>query len=268
MQDACHVQHRRCSHKLYPCAALYTSVCPVGLSPRPPYYTEAGTALLASDSGAYAGVACFTYAEIRVCHRPDSGAVHLVSLLSTNAFYTAAGSVYCAVFWKIGGISPDRKDGGFGRHSGCVVFAGGHQRSASTDICIQQRSAGKTGQLFLFPRSCLLLLPRLDGDLHVFSLILLLKKSRVPSGRKKRLTPFVIGCATVLYGILYLLGLPAVRWWFGDMNVMFCLLYAVIYESCIRCRMIQSNTGYVELFEATTLAACIADINGNIVIRS
>lgn len=101
-----------------------------------------------------------------------------------------------------------------------------------------------------------------------FSLILLLKKSRVPSSRKKRLTPFVIGCATVLYGILYLLGLPAVRWWFGDMNVMFCLLYAVIYESCIRCRMIQSNTCYVELFEATTLAACIADINGNIVICS
>ena len=52
------------------------------------------------------------------------------------------------------------------------------------------------------------------------------------------------------------------------MNVMFCLLYAAIYESCIHCRMIQSNTGYVELFEATTLAACIADRNGNIVLRS
>ena len=101
-----------------------------------------------------------------------------------------------------------------------------------------------------------------------FSLILLLKKSRVPSSQKKKLTPFVIGCATVLYGILYMSGLPAVRWLLGDMNVMFCLLYAAIYESCIRCRMIQSNTGYVELFEATTLAACIADRNGNIVIRS
>ena len=101
-----------------------------------------------------------------------------------------------------------------------------------------------------------------------FSLILLLQKSRAPSSKKKRLTPFVIGCATVLYGVLYLLGLPAVRWWFGDMNVMFCLLYAAIYESCIRCRMIQSNTGYVELFEATTLAACIADRDGNIVHRS
>ena len=101
-----------------------------------------------------------------------------------------------------------------------------------------------------------------------FSLILLLKKSRVPCSKKKRLAPFVIGCATVLYGILYLSGLPAVRWWFGDMNVMFCLLFAAIYESCIRCRMIQSNTGYVELFEATTLAACIADSSGNIVLRS
>ena len=102
----------------------------------------------------------------------------------------------------------------------------------------------------------------------IFSLVLLLKKSRVPSGSKKRMRPFMIACITVLYGILYLSGLPAVRWWFGDMNVMFCLLYAAIYESCIRCRMIQSNTGYVELFEATTLAACIADRNGNIVIRS
>ena len=102
----------------------------------------------------------------------------------------------------------------------------------------------------------------------LFSLILLLKKSRVPSGSEKRIRPFVIACIMILYGLLYLSGLPAIRRWFGDMNVMFCLLYAAIYESCIRCRMIQSNTGYVELFEATTLAACIADRTGNIVLRS
>ena len=101
-----------------------------------------------------------------------------------------------------------------------------------------------------------------------FSLICLLKKSRIPGGGKKTIRPFIIGCATVLYGVLYMLGIPAVRWLFGDMNVMFCLLSAAIYESCIRCRMIQSNTGYVELFEATTLAACIADRNGDIVLRS
>ena len=102
----------------------------------------------------------------------------------------------------------------------------------------------------------------------VFSLVRLLNKSRIPGSGKKNLAPFVTGCITVLYGVLYLSGLPAVRWWFGDMNVMFCLLFAAIYENCIRCRMIQSNTGYVELFEATTLAACIADSSGNIVLRS
>lgn len=55
---------------------------------------------------------------------------------------------------------------------------------------------------------------------------------------------------------------------FGDMNVMFCLLYAAIYESCIHCRMIQSNTGYVGLFEATTLVSCIVDRNGHVLLRS
>lgn len=102
----------------------------------------------------------------------------------------------------------------------------------------------------------------------IFSLIRLLKKSRIKNGGKKPLMPFIIGCITILYGILYLTGMSAVRWWFGDMNVMFCLLYAAIYESCIRCRMIQSNTGYVELFEASTLAAVIMDRGGNVVIRS
>lgn len=101
-----------------------------------------------------------------------------------------------------------------------------------------------------------------------FSLVCLFRKSRIPSGEGKRITPFVLGCAMLLYSILYLSGIPAVRWWFGDMNVMFCLLYAAIYESCIRCRMIPSNTGYVELFEASTLAACIADRSGRIALRS
>ena len=101
-----------------------------------------------------------------------------------------------------------------------------------------------------------------------FSLVRLFRKSRIPGGARKRLTPFVLGCVTLLYGLLYLSGLPAVRWWFGDMNVMLCLLYAALYESCIRCRMIPSNTGYAELFEASTLAACIADPDGQIILRS
>ena len=101
-----------------------------------------------------------------------------------------------------------------------------------------------------------------------FSIVQLLKKNRLPSIGKRRMMPFVLSCVMLLYGVLYLLGFQVVRDVFGDMNVLFCLFYAAIYESCIHCRMIQSNTGYVELYEATTLASCIADQNGHILLRS
>lgn len=101
-----------------------------------------------------------------------------------------------------------------------------------------------------------------------FSIVQLLKKTRLPSIGKRRMMPFVLSCVMLLYGVLYLLGFQVIRDVFGDMNVMFCLFYAAIYESCIHCRMIQSNTGYVELYEATTLASCIADQNGHILLHS
>ena len=101
-----------------------------------------------------------------------------------------------------------------------------------------------------------------------FSIVQLLKKTRLPSIGKRRMMPFVLSCVMLLYGVLYLLEFQVVRDVFGDMNVMFCLFYAAIYESCIHCRMIQSNTGYVELYEATTLASCIADQNGHILLHS
>ena len=101
-----------------------------------------------------------------------------------------------------------------------------------------------------------------------FSIVQLLKKTRLPSIGKRRMMPFVLSCVMLLYGVLYLLGFQVVRDVFGDMNVMFCLFYAAIYESCIHCRMIQSNTGYVELYEATTLASCIADQNDHILLHS
>lgn len=101
-----------------------------------------------------------------------------------------------------------------------------------------------------------------------FSIVQLLKKTRLPSIGKRRMMPFVLSCVMLLYGVLYLLGFQVVRDVFGDMNVMFCLFYVAIYESCIHCRMIQSNTGYVELYEATTLASCIADQNGHILLHS
>ena len=102
----------------------------------------------------------------------------------------------------------------------------------------------------------------------LFTIIHLLRQSRVPGIGRKRMMPFILGCVMLLYGLLYLVDFPKVRFMFGDMNVMFCLLYASIYESCIHCRMIHSNTGYVGLFEATTLVFCIVDRNGRVLLRS
>ncbi|HBG1107697.1 hypothetical protein HGO97_018575 [Faecalicatena sp. AGMB00832] len=102
----------------------------------------------------------------------------------------------------------------------------------------------------------------------LFTIIHLLRQSRVPEIGRKRMMPFILGCVMLLYGLLYLVDFPKVRFMFGDMNAMFCLLYASIYESCIHCRMIQSNTGYVGLFQATTLVSCIVDQNGRVLLRS
>ena len=51
---------------------------------------------------------------------------------------------------------------------GILFFAGDHQRSAPAGVCIQQRCAGRAGQLWLFPRHFLLLQHGLDGCVHDF----------------------------------------------------------------------------------------------------
>lgn len=62
---------------------------------------------------------------------------------------------------------------------------------------------------------------------------------------------------------LYCLGYASgVHWLWaaaGDMTVTLCLAIAAILESCIRCGLIPSNTGYEELFRAATIGAQITD---------
>ena len=43
------------------------------------------------------------------------------------------------------------------------------------------------------------------------------------------------------------------------MTVSQCLIFASILECCIQCGLIQSNLGYDELFEATSLPVQITD---------
>ena len=66
------------------------------------------------------------------------------------------------------------------------------------------------------------------------------------------LFPFVI---SILYAIGYAKEVPFVRVWLTDLTVAQCLFFMSMFESCIQSGLIQSNVGYRELFEATTMKA-------------
>lgn len=50
----------------------------------------------------------------------------------------------------------------------------------------------------------------------------------------------------------------------GDITAVQCLMFAGILESCIQCGLIQTNSGYGELFEVRTIGSQIVDNNYNI----
>lgn len=66
------------------------------------------------------------------------------------------------------------------------------------------------------------------------------------------LFPFVI---SILYAIGYAKEVPFVRVWLSDLTVAQCLFFMSMFESCIQSGLIQSNVGYRELFEVTTMKA-------------
>lgn len=66
------------------------------------------------------------------------------------------------------------------------------------------------------------------------------------------LFPFVI---SILYAIGYAKEVPFVRVLLSDLTVAQCLFFMSMFESCIQSGLIQSNVGYRELFEATTMKA-------------
>lgn len=73
--------------------------------------------------------------------------------------------------------------------------------------------------------------------------------------------PFVPVALAALYSILYISRIPWLEMLPGDMTVVQCLLLAAGIESCVRCGLIliQSNTGYRALFEASGIRAEIMD---------
>lgn len=91
------------------------------------------------------------------------------------------------------------------------------------------------------------------------ALVLMLMKCRIPGSRRVFLLPFVPFLMVIIYGVLYIFRVPWLRTIAGDITVVFCLLFAAALESCIRCGLIQTNTGYEALFVHGTIGAQITD---------
>ena len=91
------------------------------------------------------------------------------------------------------------------------------------------------------------------------AIITMLLKCRIPHSSVTLGLPFVPVGFAVLYTALYIAGFGWLRDIAGDMTVVQCLLLAAGIESCIRCGLIQSNTGYRALFEASSIRAEITD---------
>lgn len=100
------------------------------------------------------------------------------------------------------------------------------------------------------------------------ALVIMLVKCRVPGSRKVLLLPFVPVILAVVYGLMYIFCMPVLKPLAGDITVVFCLLFAAAFESCIQCGLIQSNTGYDELFLVSRLGAQITDRENELCLKS
>ena len=92
--------------------------------------------------------------------------------------------------------------------------------------------------------------------------VIMLFKCRL-SQRKKYL-PFLMLTCSIVYAFIYVSGVEWMQLIGGDITAAQCLVFTGILESCIQCGLIQTNTGYEELFMVSRLGAQITD-QGNIV---
>ncbi len=83
-------------------------------------------------------------------------------------------------------------------------------------------------------------------------------RCRLPNSKKYFRIALVPIALSLIYTGVYVTGVSWLRFWLGDMTVMYCLSVIVIFEWCIICGMIRSNSMYAELFEVS--ADCSAQI--------
>lgn len=87
--------------------------------------------------------------------------------------------------------------------------------------------------------------------------VIMIIKCRL-SYRKKYL-PFLLLACSIVYALIYVSGVEWMQLIGGDIAAAQCLMFTGILESCIQCGLIQTNTGYEELFMVSRLGAQITD---------
>ena len=100
------------------------------------------------------------------------------------------------------------------------------------------------------------------------ALAAMLIKCRIPHSPRVLMLPFVPAAAALIYGVLDVLRLTWLKLIAGDITVVFCLLITAVLESCIQCGLIQANTHYMELFDASTVGAQITDPEYHVILSS
>lgn len=89
-------------------------------------------------------------------------------------------------------------------------------------------------------------------------------KSRNPRILRRLPLPAIPMVLLGVYAVLYGFHIPLIRQFLGDMTIVHCLMTAASLEGGLRCGLIQSNTGYVELLRVTSLAVQLVDRQGNV----
>lgn len=100
------------------------------------------------------------------------------------------------------------------------------------------------------------------------ALVTMLVKCRIRGSRRVFMLPFVPVILAAVYALMYIFCMPVLKPLAGDMTVVFCLLFAAAFESCVQCGLIQSNTGYDELFLVSRLGTQITDSENAVCLAS
>ena len=91
----------------------------------------------------------------------------------------------------------------------------------------------------------------------IYVVVMLLKKSRVPGSKRLQKMPAMIMGGAVVFWTLYCLGIFRGC----DLTVVDCLIISLLLESAIQSGLIASNTNYKKMFNTSTVAAQIVNLD-------